>query len=71
VQAIHNDPVTLDTGETILVSISCGVAPYSVGVSVESLLRQADSALYEAKKAGRNRACGLSAVIVSPPSRAS
>lgn len=71
VQAIHNDPVTLDTGETILVSISCGVAPYSVGVSVESLLRQADGALYEAKKAGRNRACGLSAVIVSPPPRAS
>lgn len=66
VRAVHDEPIALDTGETIHISISCGVAPYSEGVSVESLLRQADSALYEAKKAGRNRACEISPVIVSP-----
>ncbi|MFT8367568.1 diguanylate cyclase [Acetobacter papayae] len=66
VHAIHDEPIALDTGETVQISISCGVAPYSVGVSVESLLRQADSALYEAKKAGRNRTCEVSSVIVSP-----
>jgi diguanylate cyclase len=37
------------------VTISCGVVACSAGDTVQSLLERADSALYEAKRLGRNR----------------
>lgn len=37
------------------VTISCGVAEYTPGDTVDSLLKRADSGLYEAKENGRNR----------------
>ncbi len=40
----------------IPVTISVGVSHFVVGDSVQSVLRRADEALYEAKRAGRNRA---------------
>jgi PleD family two-component response regulator len=42
--------------------VSCGLAEYCAGDTVESLLRRADQALYEAKRHGKNRV-----VVKSPP----
>jgi diguanylate cyclase (GGDEF)-like protein len=44
------------------VSASCGVAEYCAGDTLESLLRRADQALYEAKRQGKRRL-----VAKSPP----
>ena len=44
------------------VSVSCGLAEYCAGDTLESLLRRADQALYEAKRQGKNRV-----VVKSPP----
>jgi diguanylate cyclase (GGDEF)-like protein len=43
------------TGSTVKVSLSLGVATGSVAADVEKLLYAADSAMYQAKNAGRNR----------------
>ncbi|MFI4958778.1 MAG: diguanylate cyclase domain-containing protein [Lysobacterales bacterium] len=43
--------------ESILLSISIGVAVYRDGDDVESLVERADQAMYEAKLSGRNRVC--------------
>jgi two-component system, cell cycle response regulator len=49
------------------VTVSIGVAPYpSCGHNGEELVKQADSALYRAKKEGRNRAC-LAAMVGDAP----
>jgi PleD family two-component response regulator len=42
-------------GETLKVACSFGVAEWEFGDSIDDLLRRADSALYDAKAAGRNR----------------
>ena len=44
------------------ISVSCGLAEYCAGDTVESLTRRADQALYEAKHRGKNRV-----VAKSPP----
>lgn len=43
------------TGAPLKITLSVGVAEYSAGDTVESLTERADSALYEAKRLGRNR----------------
>ena len=43
--------------ESILLSISIGVAIYRDGDNVESLVERADQAMYDAKLNGRNRVC--------------
>jgi len=48
---------------SISFTASCGLAECGSEDSVESLLRRADEALYEAKKTGKNRA------ILSPPAK--
>jgi two-component system cell cycle response regulator len=42
-------------GKTIEITCSIGVAEWEAGDTVDSLLRRADVALYEAKRSGRNR----------------
>lgn len=46
------------TGETLgFVTVSVGVATYHAGDTAVSLIERADTALYLAKRAGRNRVC--------------
>ena len=52
---VSEDPIPTDAGP-VTVTISLGVAELGQGATdLASLLRRADSALYEAKQAGRNR----------------
>ncbi|MFT3967540.1 MAG: diguanylate cyclase [Sphingobium sp.] len=55
VAAVGSEPVQMRSGRLIDVAISCGLARHSAGLSVEQLLHQADVALYEAKRGGRNQ----------------
>jgi len=55
---IGNAAVTLKpSGQRVSVTVSLGVAVAHAGESVAQLLERADQALYEAKRAGRNRVC--------------
>lgn len=42
-------------GENVPITISCGIAEFSSGDSIEAVFERADQALYRAKEAGRNR----------------
>jgi diguanylate cyclase (GGDEF)-like protein len=59
-QFVAETPFTID-GQTIPVTISLGVSVRRAGQEdFESVLPQADQALYEAKTSGRNRVCHFS-----------
>lgn len=49
--------VTLADGKTLHFSISVGLTTLSGQLSVDTLLGQADKALYEAKRSGRDKVC--------------
>lgn len=53
-QTLCDNPVVYE-GQTIEVTVSIGVAAYRAGETLAQWLSRADSALYEAKHAGRNR----------------
>jgi diguanylate cyclase (GGDEF)-like protein len=53
-QAVASHPVTVD-GSVIEATVSVGVAIASTGSRAETLIQDADAALYRAKVAGRNR----------------
>lgn len=55
VTAVNADPIVLPTGNSLHAEISCGVARYRAGMNVDEFIHEADVALYEAKRAGRNR----------------
>lgn len=52
---IAEQPLTLDTGASIQLTVSAGVAAAAAGDADGDALRRADRALYEAKAGGRNR----------------
>ncbi len=52
------EPAATADGQNIAVTISAGIAELRPGESAGSLLDRADSAMYEAKKQGKNRAAG-------------
>ena len=59
--AVEKNTFTLTDGTKIMVTISIGVATYLETVDTpELLLKQADVALYEAKRTGRNKVCSSS-----------
>jgi len=54
-EALASSRITLPEGEQIRLTASFGIAESVVGQSTDELLRRADYALYEAKRAGKNR----------------
>lgn len=57
-QCVARTVVPLDQGVFLNFTVSIGVAQLAAGNgSIDSLLQQADQALYEAKRSGRNRVC--------------
>lgn len=59
-QAIAQAVIRLESGDELRFTVSIGVAPLSAAeVTIDHLLNQADKALYEAKRTGRNRVCTL------------
>lgn len=56
VASIADTPVALPEGKSVTVNISCGVSQWQGGQTLEQLKHDADMALYEAKRGGRNKA---------------
>jgi len=54
VSAVNRDPITLPSGNGLRVAISCGVARLSDSKTVDEFIHEADTALYQAKRSGRN-----------------
>jgi diguanylate cyclase (GGDEF)-like protein len=56
---VEGSPVEVD-GHTIPVTISVGISIAHDGVNgIAAMMKEADVALYEAKRTGRNRACAF------------
>lgn len=59
-QAIAEAVIRLESGGELRFTVSIGVAPQRTAeATIDDLLNQADKALYEAKRTGRNRVCTL------------
>ena len=57
-EALQSACVLTERGQEICFTVSIGLADFEVGVnSAEDLMRRADTALYHAKRTGRNRIC--------------
>jgi diguanylate cyclase (GGDEF)-like protein len=53
--SLQSSPIELPDGQSMRVTVSCGMAEYSAGDTLASLIERADTALYDAKRAGRDR----------------
>ena len=52
---VENSALTLDTGETLKVTVSMGATAAHKGDTVESLVERADKLMFESKRRGRNQ----------------
>ena len=56
--AIETTPLSIGTGRSTFITASLGVATYGVDAeSLDAMIARADSALYNAKRSGKNRTC--------------
>lgn len=61
------EPVRVTGGRDVTVTVSVGVAGSRAAGERDWLLHEADAALYQAKKSGRNRVCcGTPGVTAAP-----
>jgi len=61
-EAVARTPVPTDqSAEPIAITVSIGAATLAPGQSLDALLEEADRALYEAKRSGRNRVASVPA----------
>ncbi|MEO3428518.1 sensor domain-containing diguanylate cyclase [Pelagibius sp. CAU 1746] len=56
-ERVAETPFTLPEGQTIHITVSIGVAPFSLDCKDQACLKAADKALYKAKEGGRNKVC--------------
>ncbi len=56
-ERVARTPVELPEGQTIHITISIGVSPFSPDCRDQACLKAADKALYKAKNGGRNKVC--------------
>ncbi len=61
--AVEKDVAVQDSGNRVGVTISIGVATYTEGDTVASILKRAGSAMHAAKKGGKNR---IVSIPISP-----
>lgn len=52
---IMNSPISIDDGSTINITVSLGVAEMHEEENINSIIKNADTALYQSKQNGRNR----------------
>lgn len=55
VEAVRSEAIMLPSGASLRTAISCGVVQYRAGLTAEEFIHEADLALYEAKRGGRDR----------------
>ncbi len=55
VSSLAAAPMETSDGASVKLTVSCGMAEYTAGDTLESLVERADAALYEAKRGGRDR----------------
>jgi diguanylate cyclase (GGDEF)-like protein len=67
-----NTPLKTDSGETVICTISIGICDSRLfGLNYEAMVKQADKALYYAKRNGRNRVLTVTELSDMPPPKAS
>ncbi|HQH11132.1 MAG TPA: GGDEF domain-containing protein, partial [Candidatus Sumerlaeota bacterium] len=53
-QKISEQPFEIND-QKLVITVSIGIAAYVEGLSIDDCIKQADSAMYQAKREGRNR----------------
>ena len=59
VARVQAEVFEISPGRTLQITISCGFAKYTAGKMLDLLIQEADTALYDAKRTGRNRVCAF------------
>ncbi|MFT9442119.1 MAG: diguanylate cyclase [Acetobacter papayae] len=58
-QRVSDETFEISPAQNIKITISCGFARYAQGKMLDLLIQEADTALYDAKRTGRNRVCAF------------